>query len=113
MEDEEIAKELADSMTAIELREFMSEHGVSRSRGASKLMMARRVVEEEREMIIDKLDLGEPGATVCCACGYEEHFDSIPDAKEAAQKHTIQDADCHAKAWHDKMGHMIYGELGA
>lgn len=107
---EKLAKRLADDMTVKELRLWMKEHGISRTRGASKMMSARRAVDQNRKAVEDYFGLNDP-YHVGCMCGFEEKVDEKSDALEIAQKHSVKSTDCNAKVWAPK-GQQIYGRLG-
>ena len=111
MEDSELAKQLADKFQVLELRKWLSSHGISRPRGAGKLQSAKSAVEQNKELVLQELGLIDEPHIVMCKCGFEEVVDGeTTDAVRVAKEHSIQ-CNYMAKAW-ESMGDkgLLYGD---
>lgn len=90
MSETDLADEMYNSLTVPELREFCSENGVSRERGASKAETVRAAVDQAPEAVAERLgvEVEEPPAyEVCCPCDLEAEHDELGDALAAAEDH--------------------------
>lgn len=105
-DDEELAHELADAFGAEEIRRWMSNNGLIRSRGARKIEAARQAVEQDRGLVEDTL-AGE-FVVVCSNCGYEDRFRTAEAAVDAAREHKSENPT-HFPAAYDADGEALYG----
>lgn len=111
--DEELARLLAETMHAEELRAWMSNYGLTRSRGARKMESARQAVEQDRVLVAAAMDSvhdlsGSRDFSAMCSCGYEEHFGDEESAVEAAERHKSENPQHFPKAWAED-GRRLYG----
>lgn len=114
LDDADLARALAENMSAEDLRRFMSAYDLTRSRGARKLESSRQAVAQDRVLVASYLDdtvglVDKPAQfSTMCSCGYEEHFASAETAKEAASEHKSENPQHFPKAWSDD-GARLYG----
>jgi len=90
MPDDELAEAFASSMRAQELRQWMSNHDITRSRGARKYESALQAVEQDRTavaaFIASRLN-SKPHHVTCTTCEFEEAYASTESAINAARSH--------------------------
>lgn len=114
VDDDELAKMLAEAVKAEELRRWMNSNGLTRSRGARKLESARQAVEQDRLLVAATVDdlhgLSETEPHVAiCSCGFEEYFSEEGDAVEAAKNHKSENPQHFPKAWKNGSETCLYG----
>lgn len=111
MEDDELVNLLVDKMSVVELREWMRNQNISRSRGEPKKVSAQKCVKEEPEAVKELLGFGGWKYHVGCICGFEEKPDDRTEALKLAKEHSIKTEKCGAQVW-ARNGEMLYGKRG-
>lgn len=104
MSDNDLADEMYNSLTVPELREFCSEHDVTRERGASKAETVRAAVDQATEAAADLMGWEteeKPDYEVCCPCGLEDEADDLGEALDLAEGHR---GDCSRGVGVDGLG---------
>jgi hypothetical protein len=109
--NDDVARTLANHMQVQELRNWMSENDLSRSRGARKLESAKQAVEQDRDLCERKAAelVSDQSHSVSCSCGLWKTFGDGESAEDAAKKHKSRHPDHFPVARNDLMGEKIYG----
>lgn len=112
VDDERLVFILTDSMSAQELRGWMSAHDITRPRGATKKESVEAALEQDRirvEAYADNVEgiADRDPATAMCSCGYEQRFPSEERAIVAAEQHA-EETGHEPKAWADD-GRRLHG----
>ena len=108
--NDQIVQTLTASMTAAEIRAWMSEEGIPRPRGARKAESVERALEVAPELTAEKAASFEaPAFRVTCSCGVDQTHDDFDDAYEAARSHKSQHNTHWPKAVDVANDERIYG----
>jgi len=101
---------LMEHMTVPEVRSWMSDNGLTRSRGARKLESLQEAAEQNAELVAEKAsELQEASATAECShCDFEETHESAKDAEEAAREHKSENP-AHFPVARNSDGDGVYG----
>lgn len=114
MTADEAAEVLVDNMTAAQIRKWMSENGLSRTRGARKYQSALLAFEQDEEKTIAKAEellAALPRFHVVCGhCGgLDEWTDDAEEAETTAKEHKSANNTHFPRAIDTVEGGRIYG----
>jgi hypothetical protein len=82
-----LARVIAENMTAGEIRAWMSDNGLTRSRGARKHESVLQAHEQDPALVQKLAEHLEGDYGVTCTCGLEETFATAGDAEDFARAH--------------------------
>lgn len=100
---------LAENMNVPEVRSWMSENGLTRSRGARKMESLRQARKQEPELVTEKAESFRGTCEVTCPqCDLEESAATAEAAEEAAGEHKSENPT-HFPVARDEDGEAVYG----
>lgn len=109
-EARELARTLVANMTAADIRSWMSEEGLTRSRAARKMESALQAYEQDPELVREKADELVAGFEVSCPnCDLDEAFAAADEAEERARDHKSANHTHFPRAVDVAADERIYG----
>lgn len=102
---DDLAARVAETFGAEEIRRWMSNNDLVRSRGARKIEAAEQAVEQD-PALCEEAARGE--FKVQCHCGYVDYRATAEAAVEAARAHKSEN-NTHFPSAYDPEGEALYG----